>query len=90
MSRNSSSSAQRPARLSLWQKLKLYRAVKDPVMLQKLKSRKLWVAVLATALTTLGTQLGLDADTVQNVVAIAVSYIVVEGAVDVVGVNKAK
>lgn len=50
--------------------------------LDKLKSRKLWVAVLGSALVTLGTQLGLPEDTVNSLVAILVAYLLGQGIAD--------
>jgi len=48
----------------------------------KLKSRKLWVTILGTALVPLGVQIGLPPETVHSVVAILVSYLLGQGIAD--------
>lgn len=50
--------------------------------LDKLKSRKLWAAVLGSAAVTLGTEMGLPADTVNGIVAIIIGYILGQGIAD--------
>lgn len=50
--------------------------------MQKLKSRKLWAAVVGAALTTLGIQLDFPQEAVTGIVAIVVSYIVGQGIAD--------
>jgi len=51
-------------------------------MLNKLKSRKLWAAVVGTVLVTLGEELGLPADVVQWTATIITGYIVGQGIAD--------
>tara|TARA_R110000822_G_scaffold122308_5_gene256402 strand:+ start:4190 stop:5023 length:834 start_codon:yes stop_codon:yes gene_type:complete len=50
--------------------------------LDKLKSRKLWIAVLGSALVTIGSELGLSDDTVQSLVAILAAYLLGQGLAD--------
>jgi uncharacterized membrane protein len=69
------------ARLSLWDKLKLARLI-NSVMFERLKSRKLWVAVLGAALLTLGQGIGLDADLLDKLITLAMTYIGAQGLVD--------
>ena len=69
-------------RLSLWDKLKLWRAVKDKDMLNKLKSRKLWVAVGTAAVSTLLSGLGFDADLIEKIMTLAMTYIGAQGLAD--------
>jgi len=57
-------------------------------MLQKLKSRKLWVTVAAAALMALGSQLGIDPDTLDKVMAIAMTYVGGESLVDAANARK--
>lgn len=76
------------ARLSLWDKIKIARLMKDPAMLDKLKSRKLWVAVLSAALLTLGQGIGLDAELLEKLVTLAMTYIGAQGIVDAAGTLK--
>ncbi len=51
-------------------------------MVQKLKSRKLWVLILSGAVTTLGVELGLSADAVQYFVGLVASYLIGQGIAD--------
>lgn len=51
--------------------------------LGKLKSRKLWVAVLGGALVALGTELGFDRDTVNSLVAVIAAYLLGQGMADI-------
>lgn len=79
-------SAPVPPSLSLWDKLRLARFVNnlrnDKAMLEKLKSRKLWVAVLGSALVALGSQLGLPEELTLKVAGLLGVYIIGESAVD--------
>lgn len=68
--------------LGLWDKIKLARLINDPGMIQKLKSRKLWVAVISAAILTLGQHLGLEAELLQKLVTLAMTYIGAQGVVD--------
>ena len=69
-------------RLSLWDKLKLWRAIKDPIMLDKLKSRKLWVTMATAALASLLSSLGFDAELIEKIMTLAMTYIGAQGLAD--------
>ena len=79
---------QAPPRLSLRDKYKLYRILKDPTMLQKLKSRKLWVTVITAGLMALGSQLGIDPEMLEKIMAVAMTYIAGESIVDAAHARK--
>lgn len=51
-------------------------------MMEKLKSRKLWIAVIGAALVALATQLGFPQETVDNFVKVIMTYIGGQAAVD--------
>jgi hypothetical protein len=51
-------------------------------MIEKLKSRKLLIAVITAVLVTVGTSLGIDEATVTKLVGLAASYIVGQGIAD--------
>ena len=51
-------------------------------MINKLKSRKLWAAVVGTVLATIGEQLGISLEVVQWVATIITGYIVGQGIAD--------
>jgi len=73
--------------LELWILKKLLNRYKP--MLDQLKSRKLWAAVIGAALTTFSQQLGLPEELTRNIVIIVVGYIAGQAAVDVAKANKA-
>jgi len=50
--------------------------------MEKLKSRKLWAAVVGTALITFGTQVGLTPEMSQWIATIITGYIVGQGIAD--------
>lgn len=50
--------------------------------MNKLKSRKLWAAVVGTALITFGNQVGLTPDMSQWIATIITGYIVGQGIAD--------
>jgi len=50
--------------------------------MNKLKSRKLWVAVISAALLALAGQLGVDAEHAQYLLATAIAYILGQSYVD--------
>lgn len=54
----------------------------DKTMIEKLKSRKLWAAVIGSAIVALGGNLGLSPDVVQWVGTIVTGYIVGQGIAD--------
>ena len=69
--------------LTFLDKIRIYLTLKDPVMIEKLKSRKLWVTIAAAALTALATSLGLDPYLAAKIIAGLVgTYVVAQGAVD--------
>lgn len=51
-------------------------------MLEKLKSRKLWAAVVGSVVVALGDQLGLAPETVQWVATLLTGYVVGQGIAD--------
>lgn len=51
-------------------------------MIGKLKSRKLWAAVVGSALVAFGQQIGLSPDVIQWVGTIVTGYIVGQGIAD--------
>ena len=57
-------------------------------MFAKLKSRKLWVTIVSTALITVGQTLGIPQEVSSQIVALAVSYIVGQGVVDALNTKK--
>jgi len=61
----------------LWQKLR-----KDKTMLEKLKSRKLWITVLTGALTPILVTLGVDQELIEKVLLLAMTYIGGESVID--------
>jgi hypothetical protein len=71
--------------LSLWDKIKLARLASNTAMLEKLKSRKLWAAVVGSVIVALGDQLGLDKDTTLKIAAIVGSYVIGQGLADGAG-----
>lgn len=68
--------------------LLLLNKIKNTIMIDRLKSRKLWVAVVSATLVTLGTELGIPPDALSQVVAIVVGYLIGQGAVDAVAALK--
>lgn len=52
--------------------------------MEKLKSRKLWAAVVGAALASLADQLGITATNVNDIVQLIMAYIVTQGVHDVV------
>lgn len=71
-----------PPKLSLWDKLRLLRLLNNKAMLEKLKSRKLWATVIAATLVTLGQQLGVSPDMVENLVQLVMAYVIGQGIAD--------
>lgn len=69
--------------LTLWDKIKLWRIIKDKAMLEKLKSRKLWMAVGTAIVVTLSQQLGIDPELVNKLVVIAGTYMLGQGIADI-------
>lgn len=51
-------------------------------MIKKLKSRKLWAAVLAASIVALGGQLGLDPETAKAIAATLSAYVIGQGIAD--------
>jgi len=69
-------------KLSLINKLRLYRLTQNKAMIEKLKSRKLWATVIAATLATLGSQLGVSPDLVENIVQLVMAYVIGQGIAD--------
>lgn len=76
-------------RLTWWDKLKLWRALKDKDMLNKLKSRKLWVTVAVAALSALLSGLGFENDLIEKIVNMGMTYVAAQGLVDVAAIRLA-
>jgi len=64
-------------------KVIIYQLNKYKPMFEKLKSRKLWAAVIGGAVSAFGGALGLDETTVQHIVTVLVGYIVGQGIADI-------
>ena len=58
---------------------KLLTKAKDMKIPQKLQSRKLWVTVLGATLVSFGAQLGFEPETVNQLVAVLVAYLLGNG-----------
>ena len=71
-------------RLSLWDKIKIWRILKDDNMLTKLKSRKLWVATGAAFVATLLASFGFDQALIDNIIYTAMAYLGAQGVADAV------
>ncbi len=73
-------------RIGLFKKLKylleLNKLTKDKTMIAKLKSRKLWAAILGAALLSLGNAVGLTPELTQGIVTIITGYIIGQGIAD--------
>lgn len=73
-------------RIGLFKKLKylleLNKLTKDKTMIAKLKSRKLWAAILGAALLSLGDAVGLTPELTQGIVTIITGYIIGQGIAD--------
>lgn len=59
-------------------------------MMDKFKSRKLWVTVIGGAITVFAESLGLETEAANQIVQLVSAYILGQGAVDVAGVIKSK
>jgi uncharacterized membrane protein len=59
-------------------------------MLEKLKSRKFWIAVLSGLLVVLNDQMGwgIEPEAIKQFITIMVGYLIAEGAVDAAGAIK--
>ena len=62
--------------------LEIKKLTKNKQMIDKLKSRKLWAAILGGVIVSLGDALGLTADATQWIVTIITGYIVGQGIAD--------
>ena len=61
----------------------------DQAMIEKLKSRKLWITVLGAAITALAAALGLDPDLAAKIIGgLTATYVVSQGVVDAVAASK--
>jgi hypothetical protein len=54
-------------------------------MMDKLKSRKLWAAVIGSLIVSLGDQLGLSPDATQWLATIVTGYVIGQGIADLSG-----
>ena len=61
--------------------LRLYNQIKK-IDMQKLKSRKLWAAVIGAVIVSAGPQLGLTPDITQWIATIVTGYVVGQGIAD--------
>ena len=77
-------------RLSLLDKIRLYRLTQNKTMIEKLKSRKLWATVVAGALAILGGQLGIDNELANHLIQLVMVYISGQAVVDAAGSLGAK
>jgi len=59
-------------------------------MESKLRSRKLWITVATVAILSLTDQLGIDHETANQIVAVAATYLLAQGAHDVVKVKRTR
>lgn len=59
-------------------------------MMDKFKSRKLWVAVIGGAVTVFAESIGLEAEAANQIVQLVSVYILGQGAVDAAGAIKLK
>ena len=80
-------SHRRAPRLSLWDKIKLWRAIKT-MDLTKLKSRKLWIAAGVAAASVILNGLGFSQQLIDQLVNLALGYLAAQGAVDVANALK--
>jgi hypothetical protein len=82
-----------PAKLSVWDKLTLLTQtrtiLKDKRMIEKLKSRKLWVTVGVGALATILNALGVDQVYIGKLISLAMTYVGAQAVVDTVTAAKA-
>lgn len=69
-------------RLTLWDKWQLWRITRDKTMIDKLKSRKLWVAVVTATIVALSQQLGIDPALAEKLVTLAGAYVLGQGIAD--------
>lgn len=88
--RRRASKPRQAPRLGLSDYLKLWRIWKDPVMIEKLRSRKLWAAVVGGAFVTVGQYLGVPQAFTQHIVELVMVYIAGQSVVDAAGAVKAK
>ena len=78
--------------MNIFQKAKwllyLNKISKDKTMIEKLKSRKLWITVGVAALTTLLSNLGISSELINEIINLAMTYVVVQGTVDATTILK--
>lgn len=67
-----------------WKAFGVFREVRK-MDLSKLKSRKLWAAVIGAAIQALGHGLGLSMETIDGIVQLIMAYILAQAAVDMGG-----
>jgi len=54
----------------------------DKIMINKLKSRKLWAAVITAAINIIGEDIGLTPDQLLSITAVASAFIIGQGVAD--------
>lgn len=69
-------------KLSLYDKYRLWRITQNKTMIDKLKSRKLWATVIAGALATIGTNIGVSSDLINTLVQLVMVYVGSQAVVD--------
>lgn len=69
-------------KLTLWQKIKLYKLATDKAMLSKLTSRKMWASAVTAAAVVIGNHLGVPNDILTMVVQVVSAFIIGQAAVD--------
>ena len=82
----SSSNMSGPTRQKLFPKINLLlalrRLTKDKNAMNKLKSRKLWAAIIGSIIVTAGDQLWLSPDVTQWIATIVTGYVIGQGLAD--------
>jgi hypothetical protein len=69
-------------KLTIWQKIQLYKLATNPAMIDKLKSRKLWATVATTVIVLVGNHVGVPNDILTLVTGLVASYIIGQSVVD--------
>lgn len=77
---------QKPVSLfrAIWNGVRIWRHLKKIAMIEKLKSRKLWVTIISGVVFAIGGAMKIDPETLQPLLVLAASYILGQGAVDAV------
>lgn len=77
-------------KLTLLDKIKLIRLLRDKAMLEKIKSRKFFAFVAVTVVTAAGGYLGMPQGIIDTIAHLAMTYIAGQGAVDAAAAWSAK